>query len=138
MVDRVVEDVVESVVVLLFGLDHFGPEPLAEDVMSLAVPFVEGTGVLAVEVAHPVGEIRQWGLDHQVVVIAEETACVEAPAIAAADAPQNLEKGGAIPVVQEDRPVVVPLRPDVVVGAGGEIAEWPSHASNVAPIRSTE
>jgi hypothetical protein len=138
MVDRVVEDVVEGVVVLLLGLDHFGPEPLAEEVMPPAVPFVEGTGVLAVEVAHSVGEICQRGLDHQVVVIAEETASVEAPPIAAADALQDLDEDGAIPVVQEDRGVVVPLRPDVVVGAGGEIAERASHASNVARIRTTE
>ena len=106
--------------------------------MPSAVPFVEGAGVPAVEVAHPVGEICHRGLDHQVVVIAQETASVEAPPIAAADAPQDLEEDRAIPVVQEDRRVVVPLRSDVVVGAGGEIAERASHASNVARIRDTE
>ena len=82
MVDRVVEDIVEGVVVLLFGLDHFGPEPLAEDVMPPAVPFVEGAGVLAVEVAHAVGEIRQRRFDDQVVVIAHQAACVQLPAVA--------------------------------------------------------
>ena len=138
MVDRVVEDVVEGVVVLLFGLDHSGPEPLAEDVMPAAVPFVEGTGVLAIEIAHPVGEICQRGLDHQVVVIAEEAAGMEAPAIAAANSPQDLEKDDPIPVVEEDRRLVVPFRPDVVVGAGRDVAEGTSHASTVAPNRSTE
>lgn len=86
------QDVVEGVVVLLFGLDHPGPEPLAEDVMLAAVPLVEGTGVAAVEVAHPIGEVGQGGLDDQVVVIAEEAACVEAPAIAPADALQDWRK----------------------------------------------
>jgi len=130
-VDRVVEDVVERVVVLLFGLDHSGPEPLTEDVMLAAVPFVEGTGVLAVEVAHPVGEVGEGRLDDQVVVVPEEAACVEAPAIAPPDAPQDLKEDGAVPVVEEDRRVVVPLRPNVVVGAGGEIAQWASHAPKV-------
>jgi hypothetical protein len=138
MVDRVVEDVVEGVVVLLFGLDHSGPEPLAEEVMPATVPFVEGTGVLAIEVAHPVGEICHRCLDHQVVVVAEEAAGVEAPAIAAADSPQDPEKGDPIPVVEENRRVVVPFRPDVVVGAGGDVAEGTSHASTVAPTGSAE
>jgi hypothetical protein len=138
VVDRVVEDVVEGVVVLLFGLDHSGPEALAEDVMLAAVAFVEGTGVLAVEVAHPIGEVGQWRLDDQVVVVAEEAACVEAPAIVPSDALQDLEEDDAVPVVEVDRRVVVPLRPDVVVGPGGEISQRASHDSTVTTTRGPD
>ena len=138
MVDGVVEDIVEGVVVLLFGLDHSGPEALAEDVMLAAVPFVEGTGVLAVEVAHPIGKVGEGRLDDEVVVVTEEAACVEAPAIVAADALQDLEEDCAVTVVEEDRRVVVPLRPDVVVGPGGEVSQRASHDSTVTATRGPD
>ena len=66
MVDRIVDDVVHRVVVLLLRFDHPRPEPLAEDVVLAAVPLVEGAGVLAVQVAHAVGEVRKRGLDEEV------------------------------------------------------------------------
>ena len=127
MVDRVVEDVVDRVVVLLFRLDHPRPEPLPEDVVLSAVTLVEGAGVLAVQVAHAVGEVRERGLDEEVVVVAEQAAGVEAPAIVALDPAQNLEEHLPVIVVLEDRIVVVALRPDVVVGAGSEVTMCPSH-----------
>jgi hypothetical protein len=126
-----VEDVVERVVVLLFGLDHFRPEPLAEDVMPAPVAFVEGPRILAVEVAHPIGQVRQRRLDEQVVVVAQKAAGVQPPAVRAPDASQDLEEDGPIPVVEEDRRVVVPLRSDVVVRAGREIAVRAAHPSTV-------
>jgi hypothetical protein len=128
VVDRVVEDVVERVVVLLFGFDHFRPEPLAEDVVLAAVAFVEGTSVLAVEIAHAVREVREWCLDDQVVVVAEQAAGVQPPAVGSPDALQDLEEDRSIPVVEEDRRVVVSLRPDVVVGAGREIPVRSAHS----------
>ena len=76
MVDRVLEDVVERVVVLLFGLDHSGPEAAAEDMVVAAVSFVEGPGVPAVEVTHPVREVRARSLDDEVVVVSEQAAGV--------------------------------------------------------------
>jgi hypothetical protein len=48
VVDRVVEDVLERRAVLLFGLDHSGPEAASEDVILAAVSLVEGARVLAV------------------------------------------------------------------------------------------
>jgi len=126
-VDRVVQHVFERLGVLLFGLDHSGPEAFAEDVVTSAVPLVEGTGVLAVQVAHAVGEVRERRLDDEVVVVAEQAASVEPPAVAAADAPQELDEDGAIPVVDEDRSAAVPLRADVVVRARGEIAVRSTH-----------
>jgi putative intracellular protease/amidase len=121
-VDRVVQDVLEGLVVLLGGLDLFGPEPSAEDMVLPAVAVIEGAGVLAVEVSHPVGEIRERGFDEEVVVVAEQAAGVKAPAVAAADAPQDLGEDRAVPVVTEDRLVVIALRSDVVVGAGREVS----------------
>ncbi len=138
MVDRVVDDVLDGVVVLLLGLDHPRPEPLAEDVMLSAVALVESTGVLAVEVAHPVGEVRERGLDEQVVVVPQQAAGVEAPAVAPPDPLQDLDEDAAIPVVLEDRAVVVALRSDVVVGAGGEVAVGASHPGDRSGDRRRE
>jgi hypothetical protein len=126
-VDRVVEHVFERLRVLLFGLDHPGPEPFAEDVVTSAVTFVEGAGVLAVQVAHAVGEVRERCLDDEVVVVAEQAASVEFPPVAPPDAPQELDEDGAVPVVDEDRGAAVPFRADVVVRAGGEITVRSSH-----------
>jgi len=100
---------------------------LAEDVVLAAVPLVEGAGVLAVQVAHAVGEVRQRSLDEEVVVVAEQAAGVEAPAIVALDPSQNLEEDSPVVVVLEDRGVVVALRSDVVVGAGCEVTMRTSH-----------
>ena len=72
MVDRVVEDVLERLLVLLLGFDLLRPEALAEDVIRSPVALVEGARVLAVQVAHAVGEIRERRLDDEVVVVAEE------------------------------------------------------------------
>ena len=130
MVDGVVEDVVERVVVLVLGLDHLRPEPLPENVVLATMAFVEGAGVLAVEVSHAVGEVGQGRLDEQVVVIAEQAAGVEAPAVSASDASQDVLEDRAIPVVQEDRRVVVALRSDVVVGPGGEVAVRTTHSGD--------
>jgi hypothetical protein len=125
--ERVVDDVLDRVVVLLLGLDHPGPEPLAEDVVLPAVTGVEGFRVLAVEVAHPVGEVGGGRLDEQVVVVAHEAPDVEAPAVSPLDPPQDVDEGSAIAGVAEDRRVVVALRSDVVVRARRQVAEWPSH-----------
>jgi hypothetical protein len=138
VVDRVVEDVVERVVVLLFGLDHFRPEAPAEDVILAAVAFVEGAGVLAVEIAHAVGQVGERGLYDEVIVVAEQAASVQPPAVGQVDSLEDLQEDGAIPVVEEDRGVVVPLRADVVIGAGGEMAVRPSHASTVTASRRAE
>ena len=133
MIHGVVEDVVERVVVLLFGLDHFRPEALAEDVVLAAVALVERAGVLSVQVAHPFGQVRERRLDDQVVVVAEQAACVQPPAVVPPDASEDLEENRAVPVVAEDRCVVVPLRTDVVIGARCDVAVRSSHAATVTP-----
>jgi hypothetical protein len=143
VVDRVVEDVFQGLGVLLFRLDHSGPEPFAEDVVASAMTLVESAGVLAVEIAHAVGEVRERRLDDQVVVVPEQAASVQPPAVAAADVAQELDEDGAVPVVEEDRGATVPLRADVVVRAGGEITVRSSHdgdrtaagGSRTAPVR---
>jgi hypothetical protein len=127
MVDGVVEDVLERLQELLLGLDLLRPEALAEDVVLPAVALVECACVLAVQVAHAVGEVRQGRLDDEVVVVAEQAARVQAPAVAPPDAFQDLEEDAAVAVVPEDRRVVVPLRADVVEGAGREVAVRTSH-----------
>jgi hypothetical protein len=127
VVDRVVEDVLERLVVLLFGLDHLGPEASAEDMVLPAMAIVERAGVLSVQVAHPGGEVRERRLDDQVVVVAEQAPGMQSPAVAAAGALQDLCEDRPVRVVAEDRVVVIALRTDVVVRAGFEVAVRPSH-----------
>jgi hypothetical protein len=117
---------------LLFGLDHPGPETATEDVISAAMSFVEGTCVLAVQITHAVREVRKRRLDKKVIVVAEQTARVQPPAVAPADAPQDPDEERAVSIVQEDRRVVVPLRANVVVRAGLGVARLSSHAATVA------
>jgi hypothetical protein len=134
--DGVVDDVLDRRVVLLFGLDHFRPEAPPEDVVLALVPLVERARVLTVEVAHAVREVRQRRLDEEVVVVAEQAPGVEAPPVPPPDAPQDLKEDRTVPVVREDRRVVVPFRPDVVVGAGLEITERTSHVADGSPRRA--
>ena len=135
MLEGVVEDVVERLLVLGFGLDHLRPEALAENVVLASMAFVERACVLSVQVAHPVGEVRERRLDQEVVVVAEQAACVKTPAVVAADAPQDLQEDCAVPVVEEDRRVVVPFRPDVVERARLEVTKRPAHAPTVGEGR---
>lgn len=97
------------------------------------VPLVEGAGVAAVQVSHPVGEVRLRGLDEEVVVVPHQAAHVSAPAVAPFDPAQDVEEDDPISVVQHDRRVVVAADPDVVVGTGGEVTVGPSHRPKVAP-----
>jgi len=97
------------------------------------VPLVEGAGVAAVQVSHPVGEVRLRGLDEEVVVVPHQAAHVRAPAVAPFDPAQDVEEDDPISVVQHDRRVVVAADPDVVVGTGGEVTVGPSHRPKVAP-----
>ena len=91
------------------------------------VALVEGAGVGAVQVSHPVGEVRQRGLDEEVVVVPHQAAHVSAPAVAPFDPAQDVEEDDPVSIVHDDRRVVVAADPDVVVGAGGEVAVGPSH-----------
>jgi hypothetical protein len=127
VVDRVVDDVFERGLVLLLRFDHLRPEAAAEDMVAAAVPLVEGPRVLPVEVAHPVGEVRDRRFDYQVVVVAHEAARVHLPAVAALDAPQDVHEDHTVPVVEHDRLPVVAARRDVVVGTGGEVATRSTH-----------
>jgi len=131
VLDGVLGDVVEAGGVVLFRLDHPGPEALAEDVVLAAVARVECLGVLAVEVPHAVRQVRERRLEEQVVVVAEQAAGVDPPAEVPANSLQDLEEDGAVVVVLEDRRVVVPFGRDVVVGAGGKMAGRASHVSTV-------
>ena len=94
------------------------------------VTVVESARILAVQVAHAVGEVRERRLDQQVVVVAEQAASVQAPAVAPAHSHQDLREGGSVGVVLEDRVVVVPFRDDVVVRAFFEVPPRSSHVGD--------
>ena len=130
--ERVVHDVVDGRLVLLVRLDHFRPVAVAEDVVLPLVALVEGAGIGAVQIPHPIGEVRQRGLDQEVVVIAHQAAHVSEPAVAPFDPAQDVEEDDPVSIVDDDRRMVVAPDPDVVVGAGGEVAMRPSHLPKVA------
>jgi hypothetical protein len=132
VVERVVHDVVDRCLVLVVRLDHFRPVAVAEDVVLPLMAFVEGAGVGAVQIPHPIGKVREWGLDQEVIVIAHQAAHVSEPAVAPLDPAQNVEEDDPVSIVEDDRRVVVAPDPDVVVGARGEVAVGPSHLPKVA------
>jgi hypothetical protein len=136
VVEGIVDDVLDRGLVLLVRLDHLRPVAAAEDVILPLVPLVEGAGVGAVQVPHPVGKVRQGGLDEEVVVVPHQAADVSAPAVAPFDPAQDVEEDDPVAIVPHDRRVVVPTDPDVVVGAGGEITVGPSHRPKVALRKS--
>jgi hypothetical protein len=125
--DRVVDDVRERRFVLILGFDQVRPEPVAEHVVAATVAVIERPRVLAVEVAHAVGEIGQRRFDDEVVVISHQAAGVQRPAIAVHDPAQDANERVPVGVVEDDRRVVVPSRPDVVVGAGGKRTTFATH-----------
>jgi hypothetical protein len=136
--DRILEDVLQRRFEVLVALDRLRGETLAEDVVAASVDGIEGAGIFAVEVAHPVGEVRLRRLDDEVVVGAEQAARVEAPAVAAHDPAQLVQEGAAVVVVQEAEPLVVAAGGDVVPGAGGEIATRSRHPATVARSGSNQ
>jgi hypothetical protein len=132
VVKRIVDDVLDRRLILIVRLDHLRPVAAAEDVILPSVSLVEGAGVAAVQVPHPVVEVRQRCLDEQVVVVTHQAAHVSAPAVAPFDPAQDVEEDDPVPIVQHDRRVVVAADPDVVEGAGFEVAEGASHCPKVA------
>src|SRR5262249_56959939 len=124
--------------VLLSGPDPPGPERAPKTVSLGGVRLVEGPRLRAVKIAHPRREVRELGLDQQVVVVAEETARVQPPAVAPTDALQDSDEDRAVSIVHEDWRVVVPLRADVVVRAGLGKAKRSSHPPTVPPSRPAE
>jgi hypothetical protein len=132
VVDRVVDDVVQGLLVLLLRFDHLGPVPAAEDVVLAPMALVEGAGVAAVEVAHALVEVRRRCLDDEVVVVAEQALRVHPPAVAAHDPAEQVEEDDAVVAVDDDRRVIVPPRHDVVEGS---VLERPQRASH--PVEAT-
>jgi hypothetical protein len=132
VVERIVDDVVDSRLVLLVRLDHFRPVAAAEDVILPLVALVEGAGVAAVQVPHSIGKVRQGRLDEEVVMVPHEAPHVGAPAVAPFDAPEDVEEDDPVSIVEHDRRVVVAPDPDVVVGARSEVTVRPTHPPNVA------
>jgi hypothetical protein len=92
VMEGIVHDVVDGRLILIVGLDHFRPVSVAEDVVLSLVAFVEGAGIGAVQIPHPVGEVPQGGLDQKVVVVAHQAAHVREPAVAPFDPAQDVEE----------------------------------------------
>jgi hypothetical protein len=101
-----------------------------------SVPFVECTGVAPIQVPHPLVEVREWGLDEQVVVVTHQAAHVCAPAVAPFDPAQEVEEDDPVSIVHHDRRVVVAADPDVVKGAGFEVTQWATHPPEGSATKS--
>ena len=138
VVERIVDDVVDRRLVLLVRFDHFRPVAAAEDVILPPVAFVEGAGVAAVQIPHPIGEVRERGLDEEVIVVAHEAPHVSAPAVTPFDPPEDVEEDDPVSIVEHDRRMVVAPDPDVVVGARSEETVRSSHLPKVAPRKQAD
>jgi hypothetical protein len=134
--DRIVEDVLERGLVLLLGFDRLRPVAAPENVVLSPVPLIEGAGVAAVQVAHSLVQVGGGCFQDEVVVVSHQAADVDAPAVSAFDAPEEMEEHHPVLAVDDDRCVVVPAAPDVVVAAGHEVAVGTPHRPTVAPPRS--
>jgi hypothetical protein len=134
--DRIVEDVLERGLILLFRFDRLRPVAASEDVILAPVPLVEGASVAAVQVAHSLVQVGGRRFQDEVVVVPHQAADVDAPAVPALDAPEKVEEHHPVLAVDDDRCVVVPAAPDVVVAAGDEVAVGTPHRPTVAPPRS--
>jgi hypothetical protein len=134
--DRIVEDVLERGLVLLLRFDRLRPVAAPEDVILAPVPFVEGAGVAAVQIAHSLVQVGSRRFQDEVVVVPHQAADVDPPAVSAFDAPEEMEEHHPVVAVDDDRCVVVPATPDVVVAAGDEVAVGTPHRPTVAPPRS--
>jgi hypothetical protein len=130
VVSRVVDDVGDGLLVLLLGFDQPRPEAATEDVVAATVPLVEGACVGAVQVSHAVREVGGGSLEDEVVVVPHQALHVQAPAIPALDAPEDVEENASVLPVENDRRAVVALRPDVVMSSGGEVTARATHTGD--------
>jgi hypothetical protein len=135
VVSRVVDDIRDRVLILLLGLDQPRPEAAAEDVVAATVPFVEGARVGAVQVSHAVREVGGRGFEDEVIVVSQQARHVQAPAIPALDAPQDVEEDASVLPVEGDRRAVVPLRPNVVMSSGVEKTARTAHTSDGSSVQ---
>ena len=134
--DRIVEDVLERGLVLRLRFDRLRPVAAPEDVILAPVPLVEGAGVAAVQVAHSLVQVGSRRFQDKVVVVPHQAADVDPPAVSAFDAPEEMEEHHPVLAVDDDRCLVVPAAPDVVVAAGDEVAVGTPHRPTVASPRS--
>lgn len=125
------DNVVEGDRQLFVTLDRLRPEAPAEHVVSAAVPVVEPTSVVTVQIAHPLREVRTRCLDDEVIVVSHQAGGMDAPAVALPHAIQNPHEDMAVVDILVDRAPIVAARRDVVEAAGNEIPAWSAHGSDV-------
>jgi hypothetical protein len=129
--NRVVEDVRERVLVVLFVVDDPGGEPLAEERSLTTEPGVVLPGVVALDPLHGRRQIFDPGVDECVVVRPHQAEGVE---------PESPTLR-ALREERDERPIVVPVaeQPGFVDGGRGQVeeavwqfsAEYSGHASTV-------
>ena len=109
--DRIVEDVLERGLVLRLRFDRLRPVAAPEDVILAPVPLVEGAGVAAVQVAHSLVQVGGGCFQDEVVVVPHQAADVDAPAVSAFDAPEEMEEHHPVLAVDHDGAWLFPRLP---------------------------
>jgi hypothetical protein len=80
------------------------------------VAAVEPHRVDAVQALHPARQLGLRRLDEEVEVVVEQVPGVHLPAVAALHVGEEREPGGAVPVVEHDRPLLHSTADHVVPG----------------------
>jgi len=137
--DRIPEDVLDSVPVVLLVADDPAGEAVAPEVAPAAVAGVELLRMDPVQALKAGREERNGSLDEQVVVVREERERVDAPGVAVDGARQEREERSAVVVVADDGATVDAFRGDVVdAGLRQRRARDPCHiAERTAPATAS-
>jgi hypothetical protein len=130
--DRVQDDIRDGGFVRIGVLDHLGPVAPPEKMVDPTVALVEGACVAAVQISHPLVEVRFGRLHNEVEVIAHQAGGVDLPAVAFLDPAEQPQQETAVVVIEDDRAVVVAAGDDVVHRSGFEVAVRSAHGTTLA------
>src|SRR5215210_2184063 len=105
-------------------------EPTLEQMPALGVPPVEPLGVPAVEPLHSLGDVRLRRLDQEMEVVGHQAIAVAPPAVPPHHGFQELDEGGVVGVVVEDRLPTIAPRDHVIDAAGDLETGWAWHEND--------
>ena len=137
--DRVVEDVLDRRLVVLFAVDDSGGEALREQGAASSVAGVVFPGVVALVPLGRLREILRAAVDDRVVVGSHQAVDVQAELEADESAAEEPQEQEPVQRVQEERSLVDAVRRDVEVAVRQVRAEDASHGTDsTAPPTSRQ
>jgi hypothetical protein len=125
--DRVPQDVLDHVGVVVVADDAARREAVAEEVALPVVLTVELLRVHAVDAVQAAGERRLRCLDDEVVVVPEQRQRMDGPAVRVDGVVQEPEERETIADVAEDRAAVDAFDRDVEDAVWEPASEWSGH-----------